>query len=427
MLVPVPSWLCLSRRHYPKVGDQDGIAVGDVLDLGNVRRHDTIDSVGTDDGRQGRSLVPAARDRGRIGFPRTITSSRALWVGYDLVDYENPVDDFPSLVLDKIKADFGFDLRSENPGMFDDLSAVVWYPEGYTWPSDPRNAPWITFWRNVDAAIGDRLGTVGLGDDFWSTFEEGPYGDHLLMSVMRFESGPIPRSGADQLGAARFEDSWGDVGAVEVAADTVAPTGSIKINGGAGYTNSTAVTLTLTAADTGGSGLASMRFRSTTVEPYGAWEPCQSTRAWTLTGEPGTKKVYVQFMDLAGNVSDANPAAAGAQGYHDAIELSDTTRPTGSIRINNGAASTGTRAVTLNLSAADTGGSGLASMRFRNSSLEAYGEWEPYQTEKAWSLTGGAGTKKVYAQFKDGAGNLSDANAAAAGAQGYMDGIVLNQ
>ena len=137
-----------------------------------------------------------------------------------------------------------------------------------------------------------------------------------------------------------------------------------------------------------------MRFRNTTLEPYSAWEPFKATRAWTLTGEAGTKKVYVQFMDRAGNLSDANPTAAGAQGYHDAIELTDATRPTGSILINNGAASTGTAAVTLNLSAADTGGSGLASMRFRNSTLEAYSAWEPYQTTRDWTLARRGGIEK---------------------------------
>ena len=204
-----------------------------------------------------------------------------------------------------------------------------------------------------------------------------------------------------------------------------APTGSILINNGAVSTTSTAVTLNLSATDTGGGGIASMRFRSNTVDPYTAWEPYQTTRAWTLTGELGTKRVYVQFMDAAGGISDANPAAVGAQGYSDSIVLADATPPTGSILINNGAATTGTTAVTLNLSATDSGGSGLASMHFRNNTTEPYSAWEPYQATKAWTLTDGSGTKKVYVQFMDGAGNVSDANPAGAGAQAYSDSIVL--
>ena len=208
-----------------------------------------------------------------------------------------------------------------------------------------------------------------------------------------------------------------------VLADTTRPTGSIQINNGAAATSTTAVTLNLSAADSGGSGVTSMRFRNTTTDPYSAWEPYQSTKAWTLTDGTGTKKVYVQFMDGAGNVSDANLAAAGSQGYSDTIEFKDTTAPTGSIRINNGAASTRTTAVTLNLAATDTGGSGLVSMRFRNSTVDPYSAWEPCQTTKSWTLTSGAGTKKVYVQFSDGAGNISDANTASAGLQGYWDAI----
>ena len=210
---------------------------------------------------------------------------------------------------------------------------------------------------------------------------------------------------------------------IMVMADTTRPTGSIQINNGAASTNSLDVLLNFTAADTGGSGLASMRFRNSTADPYSAWEPYRSTKAWTLTAGTGTKKVYVQFMDGAGNVSDANLAAAGSQGYLDAIEFKDTTAPTGSIRINNGAASTSTTAVTLNLAATDTGGSGLVSMRFRNNTTDPYSVWEPYQTTKGWDTNQRAGTKKIYVQFMDGAGNISDANTVSAGLQGYSDTI----
>lgn len=206
-----------------------------------------------------------------------------------------------------------------------------------------------------------------------------------------------------------------------LTADTTAPTGSILINNGAAATGSTAVTLNLSAADGCGSGVASMRFRNSTTEPYGPWEPYQATRAWTLTGALGTKRVYAQFSDGAGNLSDANPVAAGAQGCMDSIVLADKTAPTGSVLINGGAASTGSTTVTLQLAASDTGGSGLASMRLRNGTLEPYGPWENFQATKSWLLPAGAGTKKVCAQFRDGAGNISDANPVAAGAQGYVD------
>ena len=122
---------------------------------------------------------------------------------------------------------------------------------------------------------------------------------------------------------------------MEIVTDTVAPTGSILINNGAASAASTLVTLNLSATDTGGSGLASMRFRNSTADPYSEWEPYQTTKAWTIAGVIGTNRVYAQFRDGAGNLSDANPVSAGAQGYMDAI-VYDPTPPTGSILIPAG-------------------------------------------------------------------------------------------
>ena len=89
--------------------------------------------------------------------------------------------------------------------------------------------------------------------------------------------------------------------------------------------------------------------------------------------------------------------------------MTDTTPPTGSVLINKGAASTSATAVTLQLSAADAGGSGIAAMRFSNGGGSATSGWERYRDVKAWSLTGGAGTRSVSVQFRDKAGNVSDA------------------
>jgi len=100
----------------------------------------------------------------------------------------------------------------------------------------------------------------------------------------------------------------------------------------------------------------------------------------------------------------------------------DMTPPTGSTLINNGADWAKTRAVTLYLSATDTGGSGIDAMRFANSGGTT-SAWEPFQTTKAWMLSSGAGTKTVWVQFRDKAGNLSDADPVKAGAQSYKDTI----
>jgi len=87
----------------------------------------------------------------------------------------------------------------------------------------------------------------------------------------------------------------------------------------------------------------------------------------------------------------------------------DTVKPTGTILINNGAARTTTRLVTLNLSASDEqGGSGVTEMRFKNGAPDtAWSAWEPYAETKSWRLASGEGKKRVAVQYRDAAGNRS--------------------
>ncbi len=97
------------------------------------------------------------------------------------------------------------------------------------------------------------------------------------------------------------------------------PTGSVVINGGAAYTKSVTVGLTLSASDAdqyAGAGVASMRF-SHDGQVWSDWHPYATTWSWTLLSGDGTKSVHVQYKDNAGNVS------AIAQ---DTIKL-DTTVP----------------------------------------------------------------------------------------------------
>lgn len=94
----------------------------------------------------------------------------------------------------------------------------------------------------------------------------------------------------------------------------------------------------------------------------------------------------------------------------------DTTPPTGSVLVADGAATTTDLVVDLDLSATD-GGSGMgagAQMRFSNNGT-TWSTPEPYAaTRSGWNLSsnGGnsnAGTKVVYARFRDAAGNWSTA------------------
>jgi hypothetical protein len=185
-----------------------------------------------------------------------------------------------------------------------------------------------------------------------------------------------------------------------VAVTNVEPSGTVKINGGATYTRSAAVTLTLSATDPApGSGVSSMRFRNGGMTTWSPWEPYATSKAWTLTSGNGTKAVYVQYKDRAGNIVTKS----------DSIFL-DSVKPTGRISINGGAASTSTQTVKLTLSATDPApASGMYQMRFRNHGTSTWSTWQAYGTSKSWTLTSGAGTKTVYVQYKDKAGNIVQA------------------
>ena len=84
--------------------------------------------------------------------------------------------------------------------------------------------------------------------------------------------------------------------------DKTLPTGTVSINGGAQYTNSAAVILTLTCSDT--NGCVQMQF-SNDNSAYSSAEAYATTKSWTLTTGDGNKCVYVKFKDGAGNWSTA--------------------------------------------------------------------------------------------------------------------------
>jgi FtsP/CotA-like multicopper oxidase with cupredoxin domain/ketosteroid isomerase-like protein len=76
---------------------------------------------------------------------------------------------------------------------------------------------------------------------------------------------------------------------------------AVLINNGAPATNSTAVTLNLSAIDP--AGISTMQFSNDGVN-YSAEEPYTSTKAWTFPTGDGTKTVYVRFRDNTLPVGD---------------------------------------------------------------------------------------------------------------------------
>jgi hypothetical protein len=144
----------------------------------------------------------------------------------------------------------------------------------------------------------------------------------LLAGSPAIDKGDSFGAATDQRGVARPQGAASDIGAFEVestiAPDTVKPSGTVLINNGATHTNSTAVTLKLSATDPApASGVASMRFRNGNTTTWSSWFDYSTSKSWTLSAGAGTKTVYAQFRDVAGNISAE---------VQDAIVL-DTVKP----------------------------------------------------------------------------------------------------
>lgn len=115
--------------------------------------------------------------------------------------------------------------------------------------------------------------------------------------------------------------------------------------------------------------------------------------------------IVATVQDSLGNVNNASTSI-----------YVDTTEPTGSISINNGAEKTNSISVILFLNSADA-----SQMRFSNDNLDWAGStWVPFSSQKSWQIPSGDSPpdKMVYAQFMDSVGNVSSST--------ISDGILLD-
>ncbi len=161
----------------------------------------------------------------------------------------------------------------------------------------------------------------------------------------------------------------------------------LAINDGAAFTNRAAVTLTLWAP-----GVNRARFSNTADWVGVLWESHRPTHTWTISTagsyfEPRT--VFAQFRDAAGVVYGD---------YQDGI-LYDPVPPTGTVSIVRW----GTLTATVRLRAGDDN-SGVGWMRLAGDEPGLIAApWEPFAPTAVVTPTAG----RVYAQFRDRAGNLS--------------------
>jgi hypothetical protein len=251
MLVPVgqSGWRSLSRRHFPKVGDEDGVLVSEVLNLETgVAYSESILSAGTD---AGSPAVLHYEPRGSAvdQVPGAPYSVQEVLGEYRVAGGHQ--DGFLAIVLGRVEAQYGLggfasdftedfeaflrsvDLDEEAPGLqpYVDpwgepiltLAATLWFGPSQTWPSYLPNYPYIHFWHRLDRALldsgVDAMGSEVLGDDaWWALFESGPLAEDpaIVMSMWEQARQGFSMLELDQRGASRPTDGPADIGAIEV-------------------------------------------------------------------------------------------------------------------------------------------------------------------------------------------------------------------
>lgn len=177
--------------------------------------------------------------------------------------------------------------------------------------------------------------------------------------------------------------------------DTDSPTATIIVNHGAFATTSRAVTLSLSASDVLGS-VSEMRLSDDGTN-WQAWLPYAGTAPHTLPAGDGEKRVFAQFRDQAGNVSDV---------VSDSIVLDEAAGTELSLSINDGALWTNTVDITLSLGAP----AGTTQMQVSNDGGFAGAVWEPFSSRKQWRITGYGSyviPRTVYYRTRIGDGSTS--------------------
>lgn len=191
---------------------------------------------------------------------------------------------------------------------------------------------------------------------------------------------------------------------VTVEVDKTPPTGSITINGGAAYTGSTSVNLTLSAKDPGRACVAvepymcfvdQMQF-SANGTTWTAWETANTARVYSLAAGDGLKTVYVKYKDRAGNTSS----------YSKTITL-DTTPPTAAITAPANGATVTSASYSVTGTSTDGAGSGVNKIKI---STDGGTIWNDATGTTSWSYSWtipAAGAYKVVCKTTDNIGNIS--------------------
>lgn len=186
-----------------------------------------------------------------------------------------------------------------------------------------------------------------------------------------------------------------NVVSASICLDTVKPTGSFKFSGNGQYFNNQITTLILNAQDSL-SGVAEVQISNEPTFTGRPWDTFLGNKQWEVLPGEGEKTVYLRYRDQAGNISDTYPQTA----------ILDMTPPTGTLKIKSkdGMPKTYSRAVDAFITGSDNL-SGIDGVRLSNNNAS----WSsfPLTSPIEWELSPGGGTKTVYMQLTDRAGNVT--------------------
>jgi hypothetical protein len=179
--------------------------------------------------------------------------------------------------------------------------------------------------------------------------------------------------------------------------DTLPPTGTVTIDMGAEYTRNTTVTLAIAASDP--IGVQAMLVSNSADFKGALWTEFQESLAWSLLPGDGERTVFVKLRDNGMHVS---PAISGS------IKL-DSTAPSVSVVINDGAAATRFRDASVEL--LPTENYAVVSMQLRegDGAFSPLADWIPFERNVSFRLSAGDGMKTISARLMDAAGNIGSA------------------
>ena len=253
ILVPIgePAWASLSRKHYPQAGDEDGVAIGDVL--GNATLSTLIDSFGAQaDPFAVLHYEPVGTAVDRV--PVTTYNVTEIIGELDGAPNEGRTSLLLPLVLERIRdvygqADFESEFRGHFEGYLADIDPDTAGPQQYvncsnivinrieqanwcgpaqTWPQMEYNHAYMEFWHHLDLALAGEIAAVNVdqmsnmgpalvNDDAWlSLFGLGTSFFNGIAVDLRETTLAVSPLNADQLGNSRPADTLGDIGAVEI-------------------------------------------------------------------------------------------------------------------------------------------------------------------------------------------------------------------